>query len=634
MAVRPGLADAQGSESLSALTHTFSQIETHSSHGGSDTIVVPDARLLFGGDYKQSGFDLILSKDGHDFTIHDYFRESRHVDLASPDGARLDAKVIDALTAGHIEYAQASGADTGVKVIGQVTKLTGSATAIRNGVAIELHVGDNVAKGDVVQAGAGAALVLTFVDGTVFGLSSNARMVLNEMVYDPNGSSNTALLSLVQGTITFVAGETARHGDMKVDTPVATMGIRGTAGLVVAGFDVTQANAPPVRFEILLEPGRVVGSYLLLDRRDHDHVYTAINRQGVAAFLDAFGNLTLRDSPPLTDAAKQIIVDTLSTYFPSYVPNFNDANPQSSPGSHGSPPYEPLGSPLGPIPQFFPGDQQLKFIPINVPGNTDNHDPFLFENPFVFDVKSSPTVSLAITPTVNVTEGGATRLNILAESDQNPPTVLISGAPAGTVLDDGHGHSATSDGSTPIDVTNWNLATLSVMPVSDHNFKLTVTATDGDTSASTTEQVTVDPTAPTVTWATATPGVQGAAITLGGLVATITSLAGDTNTLNTLTISGAPAGTVLDDGHGHHATSNGSTPISVVGWNLSTLTITPAGDRNFTLTATATEKDSDGDISSVTTATELVIVKPTAPTVTWAAATPGVEGAPIALGAL
>ena len=77
-----------------------------------------------------------------------------------------------------------------------------------------------------------STLGITFIDGTVFGLSSNARMVLNEMVYDPNGSNNSSLLSLVAGTITFVAGETAKHGDMKVDTPVATMGIRGTAVLV------------------------------------------------------------------------------------------------------------------------------------------------------------------------------------------------------------------------------------------------------------------------------------------------------------------------------------------------------------------------------------------------------------------
>src|SRR5262249_57420365 len=113
---------------------------------------------------------------------------------------------------------------------------------------------------------------------SVFGLASNAKMVLNEMVYDPNGSNNSSLMSLVSGTISFVAGATAKHGDMKVDTPVATMGIRGTACLVEIEFDLTagppvQTNAigpqlalaPPVKFQGLVEPDGTTGSYVLLD---------------------------------------------------------------------------------------------------------------------------------------------------------------------------------------------------------------------------------------------------------------------------------------------------------------------------------------------------------------------------------
>ena len=374
MAVRPDLANTQGTEKLSALSHSFSENITDSAGHGSGPILVPDARLLFGGDYKQSGLDLILSRDGHDFTIHDYFKGSHHADLTSPDGSRLDASLVDALTAGHTQYAQASGAADAAKVIGQVTKLTGNATAIRNGVTVELHVGDNVMKGDVVQAGAGAALVMTFIDGTVFGLSSNARMVLNEMIYDPNGSSNSSLLSLVQGTITFVAGETAKHGDMKVDTPVATMGIRGTAGLIEMGFDVAQINAPPVRFEILLERGNVVGSYLLLSKTDPNVIYGAVDRRGIATYLDGNGHLTRTSSPPLTDSAKKIIIDTLSTYFPSYIPDLDNANPQSGPGSHGSPPIGQPTDGLDLIPQSFPLDQPFKLpVPIGLPG-TNNQD--------------------------------------------------------------------------------------------------------------------------------------------------------------------------------------------------------------------------------------------------------------------
>src|SRR5207248_8410472 len=140
---------------------------------------------------------------------------------------------------------QANGSASVGKVIGHVSKLSGTATAVRNGVSIILNNGDNVEKGDVVQSGSDSVLGITFIDGTVFGLSSNARMVLNEMVYDPNGSNNSSLLSLVAGTISFVAGETAKHGDMKVDTPVATMGIRGTAVLSQIHFVIPPSGGDP-----------------------------------------------------------------------------------------------------------------------------------------------------------------------------------------------------------------------------------------------------------------------------------------------------------------------------------------------------------------------------------------------------
>ena len=147
-----------------------------------------------------------------------------------------------------------------------MTKLVGTATAIRNGVSIILNNGDNVEKGDVVASGSDSTVGITFIDGTVFGLSSNARMVLNEMVYDPNGSNNSSLLSLVAGTITFVAGETAKHGDMKVDTPVATMGIRGTAVLVEIDFTVP-GTTPDAKFQVLVEPDGTTGSYILFDKQ-------------------------------------------------------------------------------------------------------------------------------------------------------------------------------------------------------------------------------------------------------------------------------------------------------------------------------------------------------------------------------
>ena len=97
-------------------------------------------------------------------------------------------------------------------------------------------------KGDVIQTGGNSAVGIIFTDGATFNLAANARMVLNEFVYDPNGSANSAAISLVQGTINFLAGQVAKTGDMKVGTPVATMGIRGTAVNVTISADNGATN--------------------------------------------------------------------------------------------------------------------------------------------------------------------------------------------------------------------------------------------------------------------------------------------------------------------------------------------------------------------------------------------------------
>ena len=111
-------------------------------------------------------------------------------------------------------------------------------------------VGDSVYLGDVVSTGSDGRVGITFTDGTAFDLSPNARMVMNEFIYDPNSKSNSSLLSLTKGTFTFVAGKVAKTGDMKVSTPVATMGIRGTTPRVEIAEDGS------VKFSTLIEEGR------------------------------------------------------------------------------------------------------------------------------------------------------------------------------------------------------------------------------------------------------------------------------------------------------------------------------------------------------------------------------------------
>jgi hypothetical protein len=161
----------------------------------------------------------------------------------------------------HLANAQTgSGTAAAGAPIGRIVSLSGSVTIERAGAsvvqanlsnnALQVKEGDLVYQGDVVATGADSKVSLAFADGTAFNVSNNARLELNEFVYNPNGKSNSSMFNLVRGTFTFVAGKIAKTGSMKVDTPVATMGIRGTTPHVVVSEDGT------VKFSTLVEEKR------------------------------------------------------------------------------------------------------------------------------------------------------------------------------------------------------------------------------------------------------------------------------------------------------------------------------------------------------------------------------------------
>jgi fibronectin-binding autotransporter adhesin len=343
-----------------APSHTYFHVDHPPAHAPSDAIIVPDAHFLFNADFKRSGVDLILSGDDREVVFHDYFKGEKRAALASPDGAHLTGDIVNALT-GHVEVSQAGTSAVVGQVIGHVTKLQGSATAVRNGVSIILNNGDNVEKGDVVQSGSDSTLGITFVDGTVFGLSSNARMVLNEMVYDPNGSNNSSLMSLVAGTISFVAGQTAKHGDMKIDTPVATMGIRGTAVLVQIDFTVPgQAGAPNASFQVLVEPDGTTGSYILFDKTTLQPI-AMVNQAGQQININ--NGVISQTNAPLPPDVQKLIQDVFTQKFTD-----NSNTKQTSPFNDSVNPLQ-----QGPFIKLADGTTATPtFINVNVLDNSSN----------------------------------------------------------------------------------------------------------------------------------------------------------------------------------------------------------------------------------------------------------------------
>ena len=357
------LRDTNAAPTPAALADISSKFvfAAHHDQVNSSIRVVPDAELVFSGQYMRSGNDLVLSHDGRRLVVPDYFGHGKLPSLSSAEGATLSGHVVGLLAGSALpeQYAQA-GPDKagGATPIGRVEMVSGTATVVRNGVATHLNVGDLVFKNDVVETGTDSAAGIGFVDGTAFRLSAHARMVLNEFVYDPNGSSNSALLTLVQGSIGFIAGKVAKTGDMKVDTPVATLGIRGTAVEVDIPIDVTATNGT-VRLSVMVELDGTTGAYDILDRITGAPL-VSVNLPTLVflATPTAPGQpptIATELKSPIDFANEQQVVSQVSQYAAHMLQFPINANPQTAPGSGTPPPNNPNnnlnGTPENPLAQ-------------------------------------------------------------------------------------------------------------------------------------------------------------------------------------------------------------------------------------------------------------------------------------------
>ena len=150
--------------------------------------------------------------------------------------------------------------------IGNVATLTGSATVTRNNAATQLKLQDDIFLNDVLQTSANSTLGVTFNDATTFNLTANAQITVDNYVYEDGGKQNAALFDVARGTVAFVAAAVAHSGDMKISTPTATLGIRGTTGLVEVPENAAAGTANNVAIKLYPDPDGSVGRIEVNDR--------------------------------------------------------------------------------------------------------------------------------------------------------------------------------------------------------------------------------------------------------------------------------------------------------------------------------------------------------------------------------
>src|SRR5262245_21375504 len=546
-----------------------------------DRIDIPDAALLFRGHFAHAGPDLILTgEDGHRLVITGYFANDKHPDLVAPNGAHVTGDLVDLLTGSPApgQYAQAK-TTLPPEAIGKVEKVVGQVTLIHNGVAGPLHVGDPVCKTDIVETAANSSCGIAFPDGTALDLVNNTRMALSEYNYETNSASNGAIFSLVEGTFAFVAGQVAHTGEgLKINTPVATMGIRGTVGLFRTEPTVINSNL-----------GRVWSVFLHEDIDGSHHL----------------GRIALIDQDPTSPTFGQTFYLLDSSDYIAYL------EPQAA----GQPPHvrlEPISSSkvLGDrhffddlsqiLTAFQNGQDNPQSIP-GIPGSGDDPNQLI--------------------PTPRPHENGGDPRFIDFVPLQGSSGDLFAQPPFSGF------NSPVMPGQS-----------LNNTPETDI---ITANASDslGNKAIPAAINVTVNPTAPMVT-STTVSGVeqQAIALHLASLIAT-NGQAGSFLNAVTLTFT-VPTGDIYTFASTNDPTVDASftagahtltlTAAQIAVGALNDLSITTGNDSSVSLLISATQQDSKGNTSVAATGTETVTVSPTAPSVSPQPVS-GVEGQAITL---
>ncbi len=205
-----------------------------------NSVSLPDKSFVRDADMSRDGIDLILEANGETIIIEGYFAIEPTPNLTAPDGTTLTPDLVNSFTRGGNEYASAELQTNDASPVGAVQEISGEATVTRlDGTVETIGLGTPIYPGDIVETDEQGAVNIMFIDETTFAVSEDARLAIDEYIFDPATQSGTSNFSVLKGVFVFTSGLIGRDDpdDVMIDTPSGSIGIRGTiiAGDVDAG---------------------------------------------------------------------------------------------------------------------------------------------------------------------------------------------------------------------------------------------------------------------------------------------------------------------------------------------------------------------------------------------------------------
>ena len=195
-------------------------------------MILPDHTNLLHASFARRDGDLLVgSADQPALVILDYFTSDSTPDLVTEGGAVLAGQVVAKLAGPDLAGSKEAAEALGQAPIGHVESAEGTVIITRaDGSQVIATKGTPVFQDDVITTDGAGSVGLRFVDGMTLSLGSDARMVLDEFVYNPEANEGGGIIEIIQGAFSFISGEAAHMGldSMVIETPTMTIGIRGT----------------------------------------------------------------------------------------------------------------------------------------------------------------------------------------------------------------------------------------------------------------------------------------------------------------------------------------------------------------------------------------------------------------------
>jgi hypothetical protein len=114
--------------------------------------------------------------------------------------------------------------------VAQIKTVSGQTEIVRNGAHTVARIGDPLYEKDTIETGPDGSIGITFIDNTVMSSGPDSQIVLEDYKFNSSNFKGSMLADMNRGTVSMISGDIARSspGAMKIKTPTAILGVRGT----------------------------------------------------------------------------------------------------------------------------------------------------------------------------------------------------------------------------------------------------------------------------------------------------------------------------------------------------------------------------------------------------------------------